>query len=79
MFVKSVTEAKAQLSKLIELALAGEEVVIARAGKPAVILRAYKKALRVRRPGALRGKIHVAENFDDLPDDIAKAFGAAPE
>jgi len=26
--------------------------------------------------GALRGRIHIAEDFDELPDDIAEAFGA---
>ena len=26
--------------------------------------------------GALRGRIHFAEDFDELPDDIAEAFGA---
>ncbi len=79
MFVQSVTEAKAQLSKLIELALAGEEVVIARAGKPAVILLPYPKTARVRKPGVLKGKIRIAEDFDDLPDDIAESLGVVPD
>lgn len=75
MIVKSVTEAKAQLSRLIERALAGEEVIIARAGKPVVTLRAYEPKRPSRRPGALRGKIHIAPDFDDLPPDVAEAFG----
>ena len=38
MKIANIYEAKAQLSKLVERALAGEEVVIARAGKPTVRL-----------------------------------------
>ena len=79
MFVKSVTEAKAQLSRLIERALSGEEVIIGRAGKPAVVLRAYEEAPTTRTPGALRGTIRIPEDFDELPDDLAEAFGTTPE
>jgi antitoxin (DNA-binding transcriptional repressor) of toxin-antitoxin stability system len=79
MFVKSVTEARAQLSRRIELALSGEEVVIGKAGKPVVVLRAYRRSERTRTPGALRGKIRIADDFDRLPPDIAQAFGANSE
>ena len=26
--------------------------------------------------GSMRGRIHIADDFDELPDDIADAFGA---
>ena len=78
MFVASVTEAKAQLSRLIERAMAGEEIIIARAGKPAVVLRAYEQAVPTRTPGALRGKIRISDDFDDLPEDLAESFGMTP-
>jgi prevent-host-death family protein len=48
-------DAKSQLSRLVERAQAGEEIVIARAGSPAV--RLVPVAGRVRRPGALAGRI----------------------
>lgn len=63
-------EAKTQLSKLIELALDGEEVTIAKAGKPQVRLvpvstDADKKIVI----GGLKGKVVMADNFDDpLPE-----------
>lgn len=48
----NVHEAKTQLSKLIEAALKGEEVVIARDGKPAVRLVAVEpKKFRIGMPG----------------------------
>ena len=70
-------QAKTQLSKLVERAEAGEDIVIARNGKPVARLVPVNRgnALASVR-GALRGRIHFAEDFDDLPDDIAEAFGA---
>lgn len=76
MLVNSITEAKAQLSALIERVQRGEEVVIAKAGRPVAVLRAYRGPARKRVPGALRGRIHIAADFDELPADIAEAFGA---
>jgi antitoxin (DNA-binding transcriptional repressor) of toxin-antitoxin stability system len=74
--VNSITQAKAQLSALVERVRKGEDVVIAKAGKPVAVLRAYGGPPRQRIPGALRGRIHIAKNFDELPADIAEAFGA---
>ncbi|MCW3015265.1 MAG: hypothetical protein JWO02_2357 [Solirubrobacterales bacterium] len=69
-------EAKSTLSKLVERAEAGEEVVIARGGKPVVKLVPVAAPARfVDTRGALRGQVHLADDFDELPDDIAEAFG----
>jgi hypothetical protein len=35
----------------------------------------YESNLKERKPGALKGKIKITDDFDILPDDIAKAFG----
>ncbi len=75
MTIETITEAKARLSELIEKVLAGETVVIKRAGKPVAVLSAYQKHRVDRSPGALRGQIEIAEDFDELPDDIGAAFG----
>ena len=75
MIVNTVTEAKAQLSLLIEKVQHGEEVIINRAGKPVAVLLSYKEHPEKRKPGALRGKIKIAPDFDELPDDISEAFG----
>lgn len=78
MHITDVSEAKAQLSALIERVLAGREVVIGKAGKPVAKLVPFKLDKRARKPGALRGRIVIAEDFDDLPDDLADALGAGP-
>jgi prevent-host-death family protein len=70
-------DAKTQLSRLVERALHGEEVVITRAGKPAVRLQpvqAHSGALALL--GAWCGRVTVADDFDELPAEIADAFGA---
>jgi prevent-host-death family protein len=78
MVVHTVSEAKASLSELIDKASEGEEIIICRRGRPVAVLRAYRKAERPREPGALRGKIQIAADFDELPDDLAEALGAKP-
>jgi len=75
MHITNVSEAKAQLSALIERALAGEEVIIGKAGKPVAKLVKYQRREEQRRPGALKGQIKIADDFDELPEDIAEAFG----
>jgi prevent-host-death family protein len=70
-------EAKTKLSQLVERAEAGEDIVIARNGKPIARLvpLANPGSLTSVR-GAWRGRVRAAEDFDELPDDIAEAFGA---
>ena len=79
MIVNSITEAKAQLSALVDRAARGEEVIISNAGKPAAVLVPYSRATDVRRPGRLRGRIKIDDDFDALPADIAEAFGVTDE
>ncbi|MDF1591162.1 MAG: type II toxin-antitoxin system prevent-host-death family antitoxin [Desulfobacterales bacterium] len=75
MQITNISEAKAQLSALIEKVLAGEDVIIGKAGKPVAKLIRYENNRQPRHPGALKGKIKIADDFDSLPDDIAQVFG----
>jgi prevent-host-death family protein len=68
-------EAKSQLSRLVDLAESGEEIVIQRSGRPVARL----VAIEPRRPvaeafGALRGQIELADDFDELPSDLIEHF-----
>jgi prevent-host-death family protein len=68
-------EAKSQLSRLVERAERGEEVIIQRSGRPVARLVAVQR----RRPvadafGALRGEIELADDFDELPAELAEHF-----
>ncbi len=74
MLLVNVHQAKSQLSKLIEATLAGKDVTIAKAGKPVVKLVAYKEKRAPRKPGALKGKIFIPDNFNDEDEEINKLF-----
>jgi len=78
MEIANIHEAKTQLSKLVERALEGEEVIIARAGKPAVRLVPIRESDKPRRGGQWKGRVRIAEDFNDLPEDIARSFGMEP-
>jgi prevent-host-death family protein len=69
-------EAKTKLSQLVERAESGEDIVIARNGKPVARLVpiATTASLDSVR-GAWRGRVRIADDFDELPDDIAAALG----
>ncbi|HYH78580.1 MAG TPA: type II toxin-antitoxin system prevent-host-death family antitoxin [Longimicrobium sp.] len=74
--IVNVHAAKTQLSKLIEAALAGEEVVIARGSEPVVKLVPVEKVEPRRVFGALKGKLVIPEAvFDPLPHDELEAWG----
>ncbi|MGD0497980.1 MAG: type II toxin-antitoxin system prevent-host-death family antitoxin [Bryobacteraceae bacterium] len=75
MVVRNISQAKAELSSLIEEVQRGHEVILAKAGKPVAKLVAYRGASRPRTPGSMAGEIWVAPDFDALPDDMAEAFG----
>jgi prevent-host-death family protein len=75
MTVVNIYDAKTNLSKLIEEAAAGKDVVIARGGKPVARLTRLDAPTRTLRFGVLKGKIKVSEDFDaPLPSDILARF-----
>lgn len=70
-----VHEAKTNLSKLIERACRGEEVIIARGTTPVVRLVPIGEVQGRRQPGALRGKLRVGpEFFEPLPAEELSAW-----
>ena len=79
MEITNIHEAKSQLSKLIERAVSGEEVIIARAGQPIVRLVPINQDQTPRQGGQWRGRVRIAPDFDELPEDIARALGIEPE
>ena len=71
----NIHAAKTQLSRLVDAAAAGEEIIIARAGKPVARLGPLLGPQPKRRLGILVGKLRVPEDFDaPLPDEIVDAF-----
>jgi len=70
--VVNMHEAKTTLSRLVERALAGEEVIIARNGKPLVRLVPVAHKPQPRVPGRLKGQIWISPDFEFTADEIAE-------
>ena len=71
----NIHEAKTHLSRLIDKVAAGEEIVIARAGKPVARLAPLKRRRQPRKLGLFAGEpVWIAPDFDELPDDMMRAF-----
>lgn len=71
----NIHQAKTNFSKLVDAVIHGEEIIIAKAGKPAAKLVPICTVKPKRKPGALKGKIRIAADFDaPLPDDILNQF-----
>ncbi|GAB4267365.1 type II toxin-antitoxin system Phd/YefM family antitoxin [Deferrisoma sp.] len=67
-------EAKTRLSELARRARQGDRVVIARAGEPYVDLVPHREERAVRVPGLLKGRVRIAPDFDETPEDVIRAF-----
>jgi prevent-host-death family protein len=71
--IVNVHEAKTHLSRLLDQAHAGEEIILAKAGKPYARLMPLAPTPAVRRPGRLAGRVDDAF-FDALPPDELAAW-----
>lgn len=71
-----VAQAADELSDLIDRALAGETVVIERSGEPVAELVPIRRAPvdRSAGRGAWCARVRIADDFDELPDDLRQAF-----
>ncbi len=74
--IVNMHEAKTHLSRLVERAMTGEDIVIARAGEPAVRLVPCERP-SPRVPGGAQHLFTIRDDFDDpLPEDLLKHFEA---
>lgn len=78
MVMVNVSEAKARLTELLQLAEAGERVVISRRNQPIAELRLLPSTLESGEPrpfGLCAGQFLVPDDFDDpLPDEVLRSF-----
>ncbi|MEX2448858.1 MAG: type II toxin-antitoxin system prevent-host-death family antitoxin [Solirubrobacterales bacterium] len=71
-----IGEAKTNLSKLVALAEKGERVELRRGKQPvAQIVPIPERGSARRKPGALAGRVSMAEDFDAWPEDVARSLG----
>jgi prevent-host-death family protein len=74
MITENIYAAKTHLSRLIERALDGEEVIIAKAGKPVVRLVPYKEKVKPIQFGTLKGQVSISDDFNDYSAEVAEMF-----
>ncbi|HVH79498.1 MAG TPA: type II toxin-antitoxin system prevent-host-death family antitoxin [Stellaceae bacterium] len=73
----NIHAAKTHLSRLVDDAAGGEEIVIAKAGKPVARLCALEGPKGQRKLGLLKGKLHLPDDVDaPLPEDVVASFEA---
>ena len=65
-------EAKTHFSKLVRLVEAGEEVIVRRGKDPVAKLVPYEKPARVSARGSMKGRIWMADDWDEPLDDFAE-------
>ena len=71
----NVHQAKTHLSQLLQKVEAGEDIVIARSGIPIARLVPWReRPTTVAVPGAMRGRIKLADDFDAPLDDLFEAL-----
>jgi prevent-host-death family protein len=71
-----IHEAKTQLSKLVERAEAGEEIVITRRGEPAARLVPVRQGGGFASlAGVWQGQVRIGDDFDELPAGLAEPLG----
>jgi prevent-host-death family protein len=76
MRVVNLHAAKTHLSRLVQDAAEGQEIIIAKAGVPIARLVPVDAGTTPRRPGELKGRLRIGSDFDaPLPDGVAEAFG----
>jgi prevent-host-death family protein len=73
MIQRTVTQAKGQLSALVEAALSGQEVILSRAGRAVVKIVPITEPPRSREPGGLKHLV-LPESFDLTDEDVIASF-----
>jgi prevent-host-death family protein len=74
--IYNLYEAKTSLSRLVDRAANGEEIILSKAGKPLAKLVPFYRPPEPRQPGGWEGRVRISDDFDaPLPPEIQDAFG----
>ncbi|MGH8499172.1 MAG: type II toxin-antitoxin system Phd/YefM family antitoxin [Methylococcales bacterium] len=75
MLTINIHEAKTHLSRFVERAAAGEEIIIAKAGKPVAKLVPLQSMPSNRNLGLFKGQLSIPDDFDaPLSDEMIALF-----
>ncbi len=76
MIISNINETKANLSQLINRALAGDEVIIARGNEPLVKMVPITQDTSPRVGGQWAGLVDIGDNFEFTENEIDELFYA---
>lgn len=65
-----ITQAKSDLSNLLDLAIKGEEIVITQDDKPVAKISPITPVLRPLKRGSAKGKVWISDDFDEPLEDF---------
>lgn len=71
----NVTEAKAKFSEVVERVSRGENIIVTRMGRPIARISRYEPSQEYKRIGLMEGMMAVPDDFDNWPEEEAKALG----
>jgi prevent-host-death family protein len=74
MHVTNIYQAKTNLSKLVQLAIQGQEIIISKAGNPVAKLIPYVEQPTKRKAGSFKNKIWISDDFDQENSQINQMF-----
>ena len=75
MHITNISEAKANLSRLLREVQRGKPVIIGKAGKPIAVLSAYQANTSPRKlGGSWEGKVEIDDEFDATTDSVTRTF-----
>ena len=75
----NIHEAKTHLSRFIERVSQGESFIIGKAGKPMAVLSPFLSTTKPRKPGSMKGRIWLSDDFEADDDLIADLFDGKTE
>ena len=65
-----ISQAKSNLSNLLDLAIKGEEIVITQDNKPIAKMSPIGSVLRPLKRGSAKGKVHMSDDFNEPLEDF---------
>ena len=71
----NITEAKAKFSEVVDKASRGDSIIVTRMGKPVVKISRYEPAKEHKRLGLMEGMAEIPDDFDEWPEEEARALG----
>ncbi|WP_036478302.1 type II toxin-antitoxin system Phd/YefM family antitoxin [Myxosarcina sp. GI1] len=65
-----ITQAKANISKVLDLAIKGKEIIITQDNKPVAKISPIPLVLRPLKRGSAKGKVWMSSDFDEPLEDF---------